>query len=72
MEEGQPIYKTALQWICGVEKMEEAAEMTEEQKRVLEEKQNSIHETKTQKLVTTFNAIFLMTLAIFLWGFYAW
>jgi hypothetical protein len=71
VEEGQPFYKTALQWICGVEKMGEEEEMTEEQKKALEEKQNSIHETKTQKLVTTVNAVILMTLAIFLWGFYA-
>ena len=71
MEEGQPVYKTVLQWVCGVEKMEESLEITEEQRKVLEHKQNSIHETKTQKFVTSINAVILMTLAIFLWGFYA-
>lgn len=71
MEEGQPIYKTALQWICGVEKMEAAIELTEEQQKALERKQNSIHESKNQKIVTSVNAVILMTLAVFLWGFYA-
>lgn len=71
VEEGQPIYKTALQWICGVEKMEAAIELTEEQQKALERKQNSIHESKNQKIVTSVNAVILMTLAVFLWGFYA-
>ena len=51
--------------------MEQEPELTEEEKRAIEAKQNSIHEKRLWKIVLNINAILLMTLAIFLWGFYA-
>lgn len=66
-----PWYKKAFQWICGIEKMTDHPQMTDEEIRALEEKQNSIHEKKIWKMVLNVNAIMLMTLAVFLWGFYA-
>ncbi|KAJ8312444.1 hypothetical protein KUTeg_009817 [Tegillarca granosa] len=66
-----PWYKKAFQWICGIEKMTDHPQMTDEEIRALEEKQNSIHEKKIWKMVLNVNAIMLMTLAVFIWGFYA-
>ena len=66
-----PWYKKAGQWICGIEKLDDQPELTPEQQKALERKQNSIHETKTWKTVLNVNAVLLMTLAIFVWGFYA-
>ena len=51
--------------------MEEQQKLSPEEKRALEEKQNSIHEKRIWKIVLNINAVFLMTLAVFLWGFYA-
>ncbi|KAL4223812.1 Sodium/glucose cotransporter 1 [Mactra antiquata] len=65
-----PWYKKSAQWICGIEKHDEP-ELTPEQKAAFEKKQLSIHETKWWKVVLNVNAIILMTLAVFLWGFYA-
>ena len=70
-EEGQAWYKTACQWICGIEQVEEKHEMTEDEKRAFERKQQSIHETGKAKIVLNVNALLLMTLAVFIWGFYA-
>lgn len=66
-----PWYKKAFQWICGIEKMTDHPQLTDEEIRALEEKQNSIYEKKIWKMVLNVNAVFLMTLAVFLWGFYA-
>ncbi|BFZ18210.1 hypothetical protein BsWGS_21249 [Bradybaena similaris] len=66
-----PWYKKACQWICGIEKMSEEHQMTDAEMRAIEEKQTSIYETHTGKWVLNINAIFLMTLAAFVWGFYA-
>ncbi|KAK6192710.1 hypothetical protein SNE40_004136 [Patella caerulea] len=66
-----PWYKKAFQWICGIEKMNDAPVFTEEEIKIQEMKQTSIHETKTWRRVLNVNAIVLMTLAIFVWGFWA-
>lgn len=68
-----PWYKKAGQWICGIEGMSGAQEhkMTDVEMRAIEEKQTSIHEATWARRFLNINAIFLMTLAIFLWGFYA-
>jgi SSS family transporter len=66
-----PWYKKACQWICGIEKMSQENPMTDEEKKAIEEKQTSIHESKFGRWVLNINAIFLMTLAAFVWGFFA-
>ncbi|KAH3890698.1 sodium/glucose cotransporter 4-like [Dreissena polymorpha] len=66
----QPWYNKAGQWICGIEK-HDAPVLTPEEKEAIKRKQESIHETRWWKIFLNVNAIFLMTLAVFLWGFYA-
>ena len=65
-----PWYKKGLQWICGIEKMG-GAQMSPEQRKAMDAKHRSIHETKTWRRVLNINAIILMTLAVFVWGFFA-
>ncbi|XP_053375170.1 sodium/glucose cotransporter 4-like [Mercenaria mercenaria] len=66
-----PWYKKAGQWICGIEKHDDIPKLTPEEQEAFERKQLSIHETKWWKRVLNVNAIVLMTLTVFLWGFYA-
>lgn len=69
--ESQPWYNKAGQWICGIEKHDDEPVMTPEELKAFEKKQQSIHETKTWRIALNANAVLLMTLAVFLWGFYA-
>ncbi|GFN97835.1 sodium/glucose cotransporter [Plakobranchus ocellatus] len=67
-----PWYRKACEWICGIEKMRgEEHKMTDAEMRALEEKQTSIHEQTFWRRFLNFNAVFLMTLAAFVWGFFA-
>ncbi|KAL3858076.1 hypothetical protein ACJMK2_012690 [Sinanodonta woodiana] len=68
---GLPWYKKACMWICGIEKMDEQPKMTKENMRILEMKQCSIYEAKWPRMVLNINAIILIAIAIFLFGFYA-
>lgn len=65
-----PWYRKSVMWVCGIEKHEQVV-MTPEEKKALERKQQSIHEKKLWSWVLNINALALMTLAVFLWGFYA-
>ncbi|XP_041348144.1 sodium/glucose cotransporter 4-like [Gigantopelta aegis] len=65
-----PWYKKAFEWVCGIEKMG-AVKLTPEQTKALEAKQTSIHESKAWRRVLNINAVILMTLAVFVWGFFA-
>jgi SSS family transporter len=69
--DSQPWYKKAGQWICGIEKMTQEHQLTEAEMKAIEEKQTSIFEDRKQKWVLNFNAVLLMALAAFMWGFYA-
>ncbi|KAL8610906.1 hypothetical protein ACOMHN_056761 [Nucella lapillus] len=71
--DGLPWYKKMCQWICGIEKMTGSGEhqMTDAELRALEEKQTSIVEKPWVRRLLNVNAIILMTLATFLWGFFA-
>ncbi|ESO97756.1 hypothetical protein LOTGIDRAFT_203052 [Lottia gigantea] len=66
-----PCHKKAFQWICGIEKMNEDNEPTVEEKKIIEMKQTSIYESSFWSRVLNVNAIILMTVAVFLWGFWA-
>ncbi|XP_069135421.1 sodium/glucose cotransporter 4-like [Argopecten irradians] len=66
-----PCYKRAFQWVCGIEKMVNQPQMTDAERQAIEKKQTSIVEKKTWKTVLNVNAVLLMTIAVFMWGFYA-
>ena len=67
-----PWYRKAWEWICGIEKMRgDEPQMTDAEMRALEEKQTSIHEDTFWRRFLNFNAVFLMTLGAFVWGFFA-
>ena len=66
-----PWYKKACQWICGIEKIEDHPTLTPEEQAAIDRKQQSIHQDKFWRRILNANAIILMTLAVFLWGFYA-
>jgi hypothetical protein len=51
--------------------MDEEKQLTKAETKAIEAKQNSIHETKRWRIILNVNAMLLMTLAVFLWGFYA-
>ncbi|CAG5136529.1 unnamed protein product, partial [Candidula unifasciata] len=64
-------YKTAFQWICGIEKMSKEHHMTDAEMRAIEEKHTSIYESMTGRWVLNINAILLVTVASFVIGFFA-
>ncbi|XP_076472931.1 sodium/glucose cotransporter 4-like [Babylonia areolata] len=70
--ESLPWHKKMCMWICGIEKMTgEQHQMTDAEMRALEEKQTSIHMKPMLRRLLNVNALVLMTLAVFLWGFFA-
>ncbi|CAL1529910.1 unnamed protein product [Lymnaea stagnalis] len=67
-----PWYKKAGQWICGIEKMNNPEQqLSAEELRAIEEKQTSIHEQTLWRRVLNVNALCLMAIAAFTWGFFA-
>ena len=64
-----PCWRNAINWICGIEKHEEPV-LSEEEKRIIEEKQTSLYEVPKWKKICDANAIMLMFVAIFLWAFF--
>ena len=67
---GQPWYKVAVNWICGIEKQSEP-ELTDEEKAEIEAKNLSIDEKRIWNLFNNFNAILLIMLTTFIWAFLA-
>ncbi|XP_013386747.1 sodium/glucose cotransporter 4 isoform X2 [Lingula anatina] len=65
-----PCWKRALQWLCGIESHPEI-QLTEEEKKAAEQKHMSLAEDHRWKLFCNFNAVLLMSVAMFLWGFFA-
>ncbi|XP_029648634.1 sodium/glucose cotransporter 5 [Octopus sinensis] len=64
-------YVTAFNWICGIEKLDQQPEeLTEAEKFQLHLKMTDIGEKSNWKKFTNINAIILIVLATFLWGFY--
>ena len=68
-DEKQPWYKTAMQWICGIEKHEEHV-LTPEEEEAIKRKQTSLEEDPFHKKLCNVNAIVLMTVTVFFWGFF--
>ena len=65
-----PWYKTAMQWVCGIEKHPELL-LTPEEEAELKKKQISLHEEPFYKKLCNIQAIMLLTLTTFYWGFFA-
>ncbi|XP_013421875.1 sodium/glucose cotransporter 4 isoform X1 [Lingula anatina] len=71
-EKKLPWYKTAFNWICGIEKMQGGVgDLTPEQRAAMDAKQISIVEVPLHRRICNANAIILMVVATFLWGFFA-
>ncbi|KAK3595791.1 hypothetical protein CHS0354_025428 [Potamilus streckersoni] len=66
-----PWYKKSCMWICGIEKMVEQPKLTIENMRIMEMKQCFIYEEKWPRRILSINAILLMNIVIFLFGFFA-
>ena len=68
-EEDLPWYKVCCQWVCGIEKQEEHV-LTPEEIEAIEKKQTSLDEKPLYKKLCNINAIVLMTVTVFFWGFF--
>ena len=66
-----PGWKRTLFLICGYEPPKTGVELSEEQKQEQTKLLTSIHEKTKWKWFVNINAIVLMTIGIFLWGYYA-
>lgn len=66
----EPWYRVAFNWICGIEKMKDAKELTEEEKMALALKATDISEKKKWRIILNINAILLIVLTTFILGFY--
>ncbi len=58
-------------WLCGLSHAAKQ-EMSEEEQQALERKLTSIEEDHTWKTVCNVNALILLTVNVFLWGYFAW
>ena len=58
--------------ICGYEPPQIGIGLSEEQKKEQTKLLTSIHEKTKWKWFVNINAIVLMTIGIFLWGYYEW
>ena len=65
-----PCWKKAGYWICGIEKQPEVPQLTPEQIKEIEAKQNSLYEVPFWRGVVNVNAVLLMLIAVFFWGFF--
>jgi len=63
-----PWYRQAVNWVCGIEK---PVELTEQEQRDMEKQHRSLYEVPKWRTITNLNAILLMAVAVFIWGFYA-
>ena len=65
----EPCWKVSMRWVCGIEKHPEL-ELTEEQKNEMNEKATSLYEATFWRRIVNINAIVLMVLTAFYWGFF--
>uniref|UniRef100_A0A8C2GD52 Solute carrier family 5 member 9 n=1 Tax=Cyprinus carpio TaxID=7962 RepID=A0A8C2GD52_CYPCA len=63
-------WKRAGMWLCGLSHVAKQ-EMSEEERQALERKLTSIEEDHTWKTVCNVNALILLTVNVFLWGYFA-
>ncbi|XP_064189411.1 sodium/glucose cotransporter 4 [Anguilla rostrata] len=65
-----PCWKRLSMWLCGLSGAAQA-ELSPEQKHALEKKLTSIEEEPVWRIVCNVNALILLTVNVFLWGFFA-
>ncbi|XP_018408517.1 PREDICTED: sodium/glucose cotransporter 4-like [Nanorana parkeri] len=65
-----PWWKKLCYWFCGIS-MQPEVQMTEEQKQNLQKKLTSIKEEPFWRNVCNINAVIVLAINIFLWGYYA-
>lgn len=71
-----PWYKKIIYWFCGIEKMkgqQEVVYTSEEAEAYIDEleKQVDINETKTQAIIVNVGMGIVLTITVFIWGFFA-
>jgi len=74
-----PAWKIGLNWICGVEMVDQASDLPEVpiMRKVVSPEEAAmeavefLHETDWKKIMVDSNAVLLMSVAMFFWGFYA-
>ncbi|CAH1787280.1 unnamed protein product [Owenia fusiformis] len=65
-----PCWRRAFNWICGIEK-QLVPEISDDERIAQEAKMMCIKEEKSWRYFTDINAVILMTIAVFIWGFFA-
>lgn len=63
-------WKRAGMWLCGLSLVAKQ-EISQEERQALEKKLTSIEEDHTWKTVCNVNALILLTVNVFLWGYFA-
>ncbi|XP_051951080.1 sodium/glucose cotransporter 4 [Xyrauchen texanus] len=69
-EDSAAWWKRAGMWMCGLSQAARQ-EISEEEQQALEKKLTSIEEDHTWKTVCNINALILLTVNVFLWGYFA-
>ena len=65
-------YRTACNWVCGIEKHEELEHLTAEEMEEIKAKQISLHEQKFWRKFCNVQAVILLTVTTFYWGFFSY
>ena len=74
-----PGWRIALNWVCGVDMAEEGEDQVEDSKEIItkspaEEAKEAaalLHEPEWKRNMVDANAVLVMSVAMFFWGFYA-
>jgi hypothetical protein len=66
-----PWWRVAVNWLCGIEEQPPRPQLTAEQLKEFERLQTSLDEVPLNRLVCNINAVLLLTIATFFWGFFA-
>ena len=83
MKSSLPGWRIALNWVCGVEMAEDGEEKVEDRHEIIvkipgrkksevaREAAALLHEPEWKKNMVDANAVLVMSVAMFFWGFYA-
>jgi hypothetical protein len=66
-----PWWRIAVNWLCGIEEQPQKPQLTEEELKALEKLQTSLDEVPYKRLLCDINAVMLITIAAFVWAFFA-
>ena len=65
-------YRTAFNWVCGIEKHEELEELTPDEIAEMKAQQISLAEEKFWRKFCNIQAVILLTVTTFYWGFFSY